>query len=156
MSSKLKLIGYEDTFLIGFQETINKMTGFTVNNVGIEKSLGIGFEISGAMVLSGHTSALLVISTTKVAAGIIVAYMTGADISDLTDEDLYNGVTELVNMTAGIAKANLANTTAGFKLSSPFAVVGSNIDLKIDSFVEKYEYFLSSNDVLVKMGVYYF
>jgi chemotaxis protein CheX len=82
--------------------------------------------IEGIMVLVGERSSIVSLSMSIDAAILLVSYMTGISSLDLKDDDLHDGVTELVNMIAGRAKILLAETPCHFMLTSPFAIVGQN------------------------------
>lgn len=83
-------------------------------------------EISGAMILLGSRNALLSVTIGKEDAAIIVSYMTGNSPEELSDEELYDGVAELVNMVAGRTKALLAGTGYHYSITPPLTIVGEN------------------------------
>jgi CheY-specific phosphatase CheX len=88
-----------------------------------------GDRIAGVMVLSGNLKSVLILSAAPRAAREIVSYMTGMETSELSDEDLTDSMVELVNMTAGGARARLADSDYAFHLTSPFAITGKGIKL---------------------------
>jgi chemotaxis protein CheX len=83
-------------------------------------------EITGAMMLPGARIAMLSLTMSKENAKVIVSYMTGSSPAELADEELYDGVAEMVNMIAGRGKALLAGTDYHYIISPPFTIVGEN------------------------------
>lgn len=83
-------------------------------------------EITGAMIVLSERNALLTMTMSKQNAAAIVSCMTGIDQSELIDEELYDGVAELVNMIAGRAKALLAGTGDHYQITPPLTIVGEN------------------------------
>lgn len=86
-------------------------------------------HLSGMMVLGGTNPAVLVVSASKNAAAQIISYMTGFEQTELTDDDLNDGIVEIVNMIAGNVKAKLIGSEFSFKLTSPFAIVGDQVKI---------------------------
>lgn len=84
-------------------------------------------ELTGAIMIQGERSALLSLKISKEYAVCIVSSMTGLDSQELSDEDLYDGVAEIVNMIAGRVKACMEVTGRGYSLTQPFTVVGENV-----------------------------
>lgn len=83
-------------------------------------------DITGVMmILSGH-NALLSLMLSKKDAMDIVSFMTGITAAELLNEELYDGVAELVNMIAGRAKALLAGTDYHYQITPPLTIVGEN------------------------------
>ncbi|SFM06543.1 chemotaxis protein CheX [Pelosinus propionicus] len=83
-------------------------------------------EITGVMMILSTHNALLSIALSKENAALIVSFMTGIDSAEIEDEELYDGVAELVNMIAGRAKALLAGTDYHYQITPPLTVVGEN------------------------------
>ena len=83
-------------------------------------------EITGVMMILSAQNALLSMTLSKKNAAIIVSFMTGIASTELADEELYDGVAELVNMIAGRAKALLAGTDYHYQITPPLTIVGEN------------------------------
>jgi chemotaxis protein CheX len=83
-------------------------------------------EITGVMMILSSQNALLSMTLSKKNAAIIVSFMTGIASVELADEELYDGVAELVNMIAGRAKALLAGTDYHYQITPPLTIVGEN------------------------------
>ncbi len=83
-------------------------------------------EITGVMMILSTHNALLSIGLSKENAAMIVSFMTGIASIELADEELYDGVAELVNMIAGRAKALLAGTDYHYQITPPLTIVGEN------------------------------
>ena len=52
--------------------------------------------------------------------------MTGIEKNDITEEEIYDGVAELVNMVAGRAKTILSGTKYHFSITPPFTIIGQD------------------------------
>ena len=80
------------------------------------------------MGLSGEITGSVVISFPQSLAVKIVSNMLGEELTEITHE-VEDGIGEIVNMVAGQAKVELADTIYHCKLSIPTVVVGSNYKL---------------------------
>ena len=83
-------------------------------------------EITGVMMILSAHNALLSMTLSKVNAAMIVSFMTGIPTIELVDEELYDGVAEVVNMIAGRAKALLVGTDLHYQITPPLTIVGEN------------------------------
>jgi CheY-specific phosphatase CheX len=144
------------SFIEGLCEAVGKMTGFCVNEVGRDDLRLKCIDISGGMILSGERNALLVVGVSRKTASNLISYMVGMDAADLAEEELADGISELVNMTAGIAKIKMAECGTNFNLSSPFAVTGDNIRVTVKKHIKRYEYAIGCEDVILSIGIFYF
>lgn len=86
-----------------------------------------GVELTGAIMLQGERSAILSLKMSKDYASFIVSSMTGLDQLELSDEDLYDGVAEIVNIIAGKIKTRMEVGGHSYSLTQPFTVVGENV-----------------------------
>ncbi|HEY9061073.1 MAG TPA: chemotaxis protein CheX [Pseudobacteroides sp.] len=143
-------------FVEGLSEAVGKMTGFSVDQIGKDDSRLKTIELSGAMILSGQRNALLMVSVSRKTASNLISYMVGVDAGDLTEDELSDGISELVNMAAGIAKIKMAEGGIEFNLSSPFAITGDNIRVTVKRHIERYEYTIGCEDVVLSIGIFYF
>ncbi len=143
-------------FIDGLRESIRKMTGFIIEEEELIHNDKLCIEVGGGMILVGQKKSLLIISSNKATAGILISYLTGTEFDEVEESQIASGMSELVNMTAGLAKTSLADTARAFSLAPPFAVIGNNIKFIVDDYVEKYETILASSEVLLKIGLYYF
>lgn len=88
-----------------------------------EKPVSKG-KITGAMMVLGERNALLTMTMSQEDAAMIVAVMTGVVPENITNEESYDGVAELVNMIAGRAKALLVGTSYHYRITPPITIVG--------------------------------
>lgn len=139
------------------KDVIGTMTGFEINEVaqGSEDNLNNTEEICGIMFILGKINAIFSLSMTRETAGIIIAYMTGIPPFELSEEDLYDGAAELVNMVAGRVKALLTDTEFHFNLTPPFAIVGKELSIihksRVTNILKKYK----MQSVEMDLKVYY-
>jgi chemotaxis protein CheX len=82
-------------------------------------------DISGIMGLSGDVSGSIIVSFEKEAACIVVGNMLGTEKTELDDE-VRDGIQEVVNLIAGQAKTMLKGTDYHFQVSIPTCIIGSN------------------------------
>jgi len=108
------------------REVLGTMAGFELMQIALSDAERSSHpaEITGAMLLRGPRDAMLSISTKKITAEVIVAYMTGLLPDEVDTDDLYDGVSELVNLVAGRTKAQLSGHNLHFELSPPLTIVG--------------------------------
>lgn len=117
----------EQSLCTAIKDVIETMTGLNVKetNENIMDNICKG-EISGAMIIVGQNSTLMSITMSMELASTIICYMTGIDPSDLSNEEIYDGVAELINMIAGRTKALLVGTKYHFNITPPFTIIGKN------------------------------
>ncbi len=110
------------------KDVLGTMAGFELNRLELTKEEQRSHlsEITGAMLLRGNRDSMLSISSNKSTAEVIVAYMTGIMPDEIEEEDLYDGISELVNLVAGRTKAQLSGEYLHFELSPPITIVGDN------------------------------
>lgn len=83
-------------------------------------------ELTGVMMVLSGRNAVLSIMMDKKAAQTIISFMTGTELDEIVDAELYDGVAELINMIAGRLKALLIGTEYHFSITPPFTIVGKN------------------------------
>ncbi|WP_414732874.1 chemotaxis protein CheX [Acetobacterium carbinolicum] len=128
-------------FVAALLESVERMSGFVLTEVKAFQESEQDNEIIGAMVLQGVNSMLLTLGTNKKSAAPLVSFMTGIETEDLDQELLNDGITELINMVGGSARASLEATNYKFILSVPFTLVGEGVKIVVkkrtDSFMAK-------------------
>lgn len=111
-----------EAFDIAFNDVIRTMAGFDLSSESVE--VIESKEISGVMLLLGQKNKIATLSMNKSTSAIIISYMTAIPYADLKDEDLFDGVSELINLVAGRAKAILKDTEDYFQITPPFTIIG--------------------------------
>lgn len=86
-------------------------------------------DISGVMGLTGEANGSVVISLPAKLACKMVAKMLGTEPSAEMDQDVRDGVGEVINMISGQAKAQFVKTKYHFTLSIPSVVTGSDHEI---------------------------
>lgn len=115
----------KDSFHNSIYDVLNTMTGINLEIKNLNEPESCDF--SGGMFLRGESNDyLFVISTNTENARIIISYMTGLLPEEISNEDLIDGMAELVNMIAGKVKILVAKSDNYFKLTSPFTIKGKN------------------------------
>jgi len=80
-------------------------------------------DISGVMGLSGEVSGSIIVSFTAASACLIVGNMLGQTYTEIND-DVKDGIQEIVNLIAGQAKTMLKDTEYHFQVSIPTCISG--------------------------------
>jgi chemotaxis protein CheX len=116
-------------FTQSLSQALSTMAGFEINSISCNKeNLSIlKPSIMGSMILHGERIAVVSLAMEYNTALMIMAYMTGILPEELEEQDLFDGVAELVNIMAGEVKAKLSNTPNHFTLTSPFSLEGQNL-----------------------------
>jgi chemotaxis protein CheX len=86
-------------------------------------------DISGVMGLSGTASGSVVVSLPEKLAIRLVGAMLGEDMGTELNQDVSDGVGEIINMIAGQAKASLTKTKYHFQISIPTVVMGQGHEI---------------------------
>ncbi|MCB2291646.1 chemotaxis protein CheX [Clostridium sp. CS001] len=114
-------------FTAAIREVIEIMTGLCIEEDLSQEVCKINKgEISGVMLTLGEKNALVSLTMSKELCSTIIYYMTGIEKSDITEEEIYDGAAELVNMVAGRAKTILAGTKYHFSITPPFTIIGKD------------------------------
>ena len=82
-------------------------------------------DMSGIMALAGEKKGVILISFFEDLAKEVIGAIMAIDPAELTEDDVHDGVAELLNMLAGGAKARLGDTEAHFLLSAPSVIIGT-------------------------------
>jgi chemotaxis protein CheX len=82
-------------------------------------------EVTGIMALAGEKKGAMLISLHEELARNIISSIIAVPASDLSEDDMNDGVGELVNMIAGGTKARLSDYEEDFLLSAPTVVLGA-------------------------------
>ncbi|WP_378954703.1 chemotaxis protein CheX [Pelosinus sp. sgz500959] len=112
-------------------------------------------DITGVMFIQGIRNAMLHLTLNKEHAAMIVSYMTGNSPLELLDDELYDGVAEMVNMIAGRAKALLAGTNNHYMITPPFTIVGLNHFIVYKKEVSKINMKFTAGETELYLGLTY-
>jgi chemotaxis protein CheX len=82
-------------------------------------------DISGIMGLSGDVSGSIIVSFGKGSACKLVGNMLGTSYDEIND-DVKDGIQEIVNLIAGQAKTMLVDTEYHFQVSIPTCIIGKD------------------------------
>jgi len=81
-------------------------------------------EVTGIMSLAGKSKGAVVLTINEKFAKQVISNIMAIPTRDLMEEDVHDGVAELVNMIAGGAKARLSDTEEHFLISAPTIIAG--------------------------------
>lgn len=112
---------YINPFVTGTVDTLKQMASMTCERTGLKLSneaTSRGFY-SGTIGLSGKAEGFVSVTFSKELATTVVCKMLSMTPEEVTEEDIRDGVGELMNVVAGAAKAELVNTAHAFQISIP-------------------------------------
>jgi chemotaxis protein CheX len=118
--------GIIDAFKLSISEILNTMAlldPIPVQTYRRTSQFHFG-EVSGIMALAGEKKGAMLISLHEELARKIISQMMAIPGDQISEEDLHDGVGELVNMVAGGTKARLSDFEEDFLLSAPTVVIG--------------------------------
>jgi CheY-specific phosphatase CheX len=141
-------------FVAALLESVEQMSGFVLNEVKNDQESAKEYEIIGAMVLQGENAMLLTLGTNKNSAAPLVSFMTGIETEALDAELLNDGITELINMVGGSARARLEATNYKFILSVPFTLVGESVRVVVKKRTDSFMARLVCDQIDLMLSVY--
>jgi chemotaxis protein CheX len=124
--NELDLSGF--FFSNAFREIIRTMTGLELmeEKMSLEDMKAFKAQISGVIILSGAKSIMLSLSMSLIAASTLISFMIGAQSSELSDEDLIDGVSEIANVVGGKIKTKLSLGGVHYTILTPFTIKGND------------------------------
>lgn len=138
------------------KEIIRTMTGLELleEKLSLEDLKAFRAQISGVIILSGEKSIMISLSMSYITASALVSFMIGIQSSELSDEDLNDGVSEIANVIGGKIKSKLSVSGLHFNILTPFTIRGENHYItqrdKVLLFVKKFH----NNDVEILAKVF--
>ncbi|MCP4706266.1 MAG: hypothetical protein GY865_16845, partial [candidate division Zixibacteria bacterium] len=113
-------------FLGATVDVIKTMAGADAEkkDIYLKRSHTLFGDISGVMSLSGDAEGLVAITFQNDLGYYLVANMVGCDPTDLTPEDLHDGIGEIINMISGAAKAVLNEKGNSISIAIPTVIIG--------------------------------
>ena len=112
-------------------------------------------EVTGVMYLSGKKSGMLFVSANEPDVRVLCSHIIGVPLDEITRDDIYDSMCELVNMTAGSAKLRLSHTDYMFALSQPFVLKGKDVSIVTKSITHVVSGVLSGGGISVKFKAVY-
>ncbi len=151
-SSNLKISGALFSTLL--QDAITTTTGFYLEKTENNKETKDENEILGTMVMVGDKNLLLMLSADEKSARMIVSYMTGIEISDLSNAMLCDGITEIINMVGGGARIAFENTEYKFSMSVPFTITGKDVNIIVKNRTERFISNFTNGDIQLGFKIF--
>ncbi len=118
-------------FISATKEVFEVMSGIHVKRKALflKKDYKIFGEISGIMGLTGDASGSIAISFSYDLAKKVISIILDMEVAEIEENDVKDGIGEILNMIAGQTKAILAGTKYRFKLSIPAVVAGYGYEI---------------------------
>ena len=113
-------------FADSLAEVVSTVSGITLRVLPSEHDTGFD-EMVGIMCLNGKDNGTVFISAAEASMRALCSAMIGIPKAEVTRDDMYDTLCELVNMTAGNAKLRLTSADCTFTLSVPFLISGENM-----------------------------
>ena len=124
-------VEFINPFIDATRNVFTTMCGMTIErkNLFLKDDYKMFGDVSGVMGLSGTASGTVVVSFPETLACKVVSQMLGEAPAEGLNEDVCDGVGEIINMIAGQAKASLVKTKYHFVLSIPAVVSGAGHEI---------------------------
>lgn len=136
-------------------EIFSTMVGISLERIDeFEKNTDHNKIIIGAMILRGEHNQLITIESDFNSASFIISNMTGVLPEELLDDELVDGIQELVNIVAGLAKQKLELLGCGFLLTSPFAFKGNDVGFFTKKGIKIKTAFYKAEDAKLSLNIY--
>ena len=138
-------------------EVISTVSGFSFYGIPSLPEEDSDFDdMIGIMNLTGgKNNIMFFISAREEVMRVLCSYMSGVEQSEISKEDMYDSLCEIVNMTAGNAKLRIGGTDYMFTLSVPFAIKGDNMSIIIKKRMNSFTKVLGNEEVSVKLKIVY-
>lgn len=134
------------------KKVISTMAGLEVIETKISDETFIA-QISGVVMLVGDANVLLSITVSKQMAYLLVSCMTGMMVQQLNEEEIYDGIAEIINMISGETRAQLSGRKLHFNALPPFAISGDKHFIihknKVSNLVKKFR--AGDNDIYLRV-----
>ena len=135
------------------KDVISKTTGVTLEVI---KHFSGFDEIIGIMSLNGNNPGMVIISAGYATIKTLCTFMTGISTNEVTDNDIYDTLCELVNMTAGNAKLRFNSSEDIYSLSPPFIITGEEMSIITKNRVDFISKTLSGDGLTLKLKVTFY
>ncbi|MBF0379593.1 MAG: chemotaxis protein CheX [Magnetococcales bacterium] len=113
------------------------MTETTIINTETADAFNLSFQIGGLIYLYGNHEGMIAISGDKSVIQFVISNIVYNPEGEMADDDIMDGVSELVNMIAGGMKSK-AGLTTDAKLTPPIAIVGPSCKSQWKTFRPTY------------------
>ena len=141
-------------FADALMEVVSKISSLSIDVISTAQDAGFR-EIISVMSLNSKRSGMLFLSAGMGDMRVLCSYMTGSPVDAVTKEDMWDALSELLNMTAGNAKVRLRDTEHMFALSSPFVISGKDMSIiskKRSNVISRH---LGNGEISIKLKVVY-
>lgn len=149
---------YFEYFKKALLEVASTMTGISMTQdlqgFNIEEKMDV--TITSTMCLNGDKNIIFTIEVPIKYAVILVSYMIGVDDSEVSEEEIIDGIMEITNMVAGIVKQKMKTNGVDIEISIPTAMVSREAKFVTRKPTEKYVVYLGDELLKICLGVYYF
>jgi CheY-specific phosphatase CheX len=141
-------MNFEQIFTDALVEVVLTSAGISLQVLPSESDASFA-EITGVMHLNGSKQGILFISANAASIKSVFSCMTGTPKDEITHDDVYDTLCELVNMTAGNAKLRLGGDQ--FIFSSPFALRGENITIIPKKKVRVFAWVMGNDEITFQL-----
>ena len=136
-------------------EVISTTCGITLDVSPVDEEQRYG-ELIGLMSLTGKNHGMVFISSDEDTIRTLSAYMTGVSNEEVSKDDIYDTLCELVNMTAGNAKLRFNLSEDMYTLNSPFVISGKDISVIMKKRINSISRIISNNELSLLVNVVFY
>ena len=114
-------------------------------------------QITGFLNLTGDLNMMITLGMSRKTAAAFVVYMTGVQLAEAKDEDMCDGIAEIINMVAGQIKTQAVGRGYHLKVLTPFVAVGEKCRIVYKSKVENMtkRFRIGNLDFMLKVFYYH-
>jgi len=112
-------------------------------------------DITGIMYLNSKKSGILFVTANEDDVRVLCSRFIGVPSDEVTEEDLYDTINELVNMTAGSANLRIKDEDYVFPLLQPFVIKGKDVSLITKTITHIEAGILTDGNISISLKVVY-
>ena len=144
-------------FVESLTEVIAKVSGFSLDVLSSDIDVGCDSMIAVMNINGSPKGGMIFLSAVEKDVRILTSFMTGVAQEEITKDDMYDTLCELVNMTAGNVKLRISNLDYMFMLSMPFAIAinGENMSIITKPRMSVISKVLGNGEITIKLKVVY-
>ena len=134
-------------------DTITTTTGLSLEIIDEDESFD---ELIGLITLNGNNHGMIIVSASYDTIRTLSAEMTGTLRNEVTLNDIYDTLCELVNITAGNAKLRFNIAEDIYVLSPPFIIHGKEMSIITKNRIDFISRTLKGDDLTIKLKVIFY
>lgn len=140
-------------FTNSVKEVIATMTGMKIEETALQKESLKTTQVSGVVLLVGQKNMMISLVMSMDTAALLVSHMTETKQDKLQEEEICDGISELVHIISGAVRARLKEWKYDIAALCPFALVGDGHRMVHRHNVAEItrQYRIGENDIVLKV-----